>query len=54
MKMFGKLVKLCDFIDRFVIRYIGERLIFAIFGIFFINTAYVVRKLLLRFKHGKV
>ncbi len=54
MKIFGKVIKICDFIDRFMIRYIGERLVFAIFGLLFTCVIYAGRKILLRFKHDNV
>lgn len=54
MKIFSKVIKGADFIDRFVIRYIGERLFLAIGCIFLIGISYVWYKLTSKLKHDGV
>jgi hypothetical protein len=40
-----KFTKCCDFIDRVLLRFIGERLVFAIFLLIFVWVKYSVYKL---------
>lgn len=54
MNILHKIVKLCDFIDRFVIRYIGERLLVILVGGCMICIAYAGYKLFLRLRHDRV
>lgn len=54
MKIFCKVIKGADFIDRFVVRYIGERLFLAIGCIFLIGISYVWYKLTSNLKQDEV